>query len=485
LPTLLSIRQVKPGLIFRRDMAEAKQPWRKRLSAAKVSILSGLIIVLGIAGLASWLVSGTRQEATRFGLVFIGGLLVSLVVLAGVAWLLLYFLRVFVRLNRTRLPTSLRHGIANLYRPGTHAESILTALGIGVMFTLTVYLVQRSVLSEIIRNSPPGMANVFMLDISEQQRGPMAEMLSHHPAVEGDFELIGTVSANIRSINGTPISEIQNIGPGRRRGLASRRIVTSYDKLPKGITVEEGKWWNGQPAEPQVSLYRNLAKYLNVQPGSVIVWNAFGREIKTRVVAIHTTDPHRLAARIDIIFSPGALAGLPTVYYGAVRAKPTQVATLQRDAYAKFPTVTVLNMADIIERVQEVVEQVTFVIRFISLFAILAGATILASSVAGTRFRRVREVVILKTLGATRGRVARIFSAEFLILGTVAGLMGSILASFFTMVVLTRLMKLQFHFDPLPNLISIVLTALVAAAAGWLASFRILGQKPLEVLRGE
>jgi putative ABC transport system permease protein len=147
--------------------------------------------------------------------------------------------------------------------------------------------------------------------------------------------------------------------------------------------------------------------------------------------------------------------------------------------------VTVINLADIMNRVQEVVNQVGFIIRFISLFAILAGATILASSVAGTRFRRMREVVIFKTLGATRGRIAAIFSAEFLILGIVAGLMGSLLATVFSMVVMKELIKADFHFNLMPNLIAVLLTALIAVAAGWVASFRILGQKPLEILRSE
>ena len=104
---------------------------------------------------------------------------------------------------------------------------------------------------------------------------------------------------------------------------------------------------------------------------------------------------------------------------------------------------------------------------------------------AGTRFRRVREVVILKTLGAMRRRVARIFSVEFLILGAVAGLMGSLLASGFSGLILTRFFEGKFHVDILPVAAAIALTALVANAAGWLASFRILGQKPLEVLREE
>src|ERR1019366_6435211 len=118
-------------------------------------------------------------------------------------------------------------------------------------------------------------------------------------------------------------------------------------------------------------------------------------------------------------------------------------------------------------------------------FTIVAGAIILASSVAGTRFGRVREVVILKTLGATRRRVAGIFSMEFLVLGAAAGLLGSALATGFTALVVKRLLKADFHFDRAADLFSIALTALVAVAAGWLASYRILGQKPLEGLRDE
>jgi putative ABC transport system permease protein len=132
-----------------------------------------------------------------------------------------------------------------------------------------------------------------------------------------------------------------------------------------------------------------------------------------------------------------------------------------------------------------VVNQIALVIRFISTFAILAGAIILASSVAGTRFRRIREVVILKTLGATRWRVSKIFSVEFLVLGAVAGIMGSLLANGFASLLLKRMLQAEPSFQIVPSLICILITALIANAAGWMASFRILGQKPLQVLREE
>jgi putative ABC transport system permease protein len=181
------------------------------------------------------------------------------------------------------------------------------------------------------------------------------------------------------------------------------------------------------------------------------------------------------------IFNPAALASFPATYYGGVRMKPPAVGAMQRAVFAKYPTVTVVNVADALAIVQQVIDQIALVIRFLSAFAILAGAVILAASVAGTRFRRVREVVILKTLGGTRKHVRRIFSIEFLTLGAVAGLMGAVLAAGFA----SRLLDSAFQLDWRPIAAAVLLTALLANLSGWVASFRIMGQKPLEVLRHE
>jgi putative ABC transport system permease protein len=212
---------------------------------------------------------------------------------------------------------------------------------------------------------------------------------------------------------------------------------------------------------------------------------AAGRIFGARVVAIHQTEAIRVSAANEFVFNTPTLAGLPVIFYGGVRMKPATVAALQRNSFEKFPTVTVVNVADALEIVQQVVDQIALVIRFLSGFAIVAGAVILAASIAGTRFRRVREVVILKTLGATRRHVSRIFSVEFITLGAVAGLMGALLAAIFSSLVLKRLLGAHFHFDPKATGLAIVLTAALANLSGWLASFRILGQKPLEVLRDE
>lgn len=157
----------------------------------------------------------------------------------------------------------------------------------------------------------------------------------------------------------------------------------------------------------------------------------------------------------------------------------------QREAYAKFPTVSVVNAADVLAIVQEVVDQVSMLVRFIAAFAIAAGVIILMATVAGTRFRRMREAAVLKTLGARRRQLLGIFSVEFLVLGLVAGLMGGLLATAFSRLLMTRLLDAEFRVEWLPNAVTVVLVGALSLIAGWLASARVLPQKPLQVLRDE
>ncbi|MBI2680310.1 MAG: FtsX-like permease family protein [Candidatus Solibacter usitatus] len=483
LPPLLGIKRIRPGVIFRREMAESKPKWRERLRDQRSSIVAGACILAGIGLIAGWLTIGPPRDAVRTGLYFTGALMASLAVLSTVAWLLLHGVRAFVRRSPWKLPATLRHGIANLYRPGNHAQAALVALGIGVMFTLTVYLVQRGMLTQMFKSTPPGMPNVFLLDITAQERDAMLALLHSQKGVVGQPEVVGTVQAKLVTIDNTPIENIPLQGWGKR--FQHPRSVTSAAEKPVYADVIEGAWWDPKKpaAEPEVAVSEEGAHALKLHPGAHLTWTVAGRTITARVACIQRIDSIHMNGRIEFIFRQGMLDGLPVIYYGSVRMEPRAVAALQRASYERFPTVTVINVADVLEIVQQVVDQIALVVRFISAFAILAGAVILASSVAGTRFRRVREVVILKTLGATRGRVAGIFSVEFLVLGTVAGIMGSVLASAFSALVLKRLLDAEFHLDLLPNLICIVATGLIANIAGWLASFRILGQKPLEVLR--
>ena len=479
IPPLLAIRGIRPAMILRRDMPEARPPWYKRAGQTKAALGAAGLILGGIGLLAAWL-----SDSPRVGGYFAGALGVSLILLAAVAAVLLRGVREFVGRSPWKIPALARQGLANLYRQGNQAQAILVALGLGVMFTLSVYLVQNSLVKEIIATAPPEMPNVFLVGVTEAQTGPVKELIAAQPGVLAAPVLGPAVAARLVSIDGVPVAEHQE-GDGIRRRFTNTRSVTWEAEKPSDVTVLQGAWWAQGTKQPVVSIEEEAAKTLEIGVGNQIELSASGRTIHARVVAIHRVDAMRATPSAEFVFNPEALAGLPVVFYGGVRMQPSSVGALQRAVFAKFPTITVVNIADALAIAQQVVDQIALVIRFLSGFAILAGAIILAASVAGTRFRRVREVVILKTLGATRRRVQRVFSIEFTALGGVAGLLGAGLAAAFSSLVLKRLLNAKFQIDLPATGVAIVGTAVLANLSGWLASFRILKQKPLEILREE
>jgi putative ABC transport system permease protein len=475
---LLRIRSIRPGMILRRDMAEKSLPWWKRWLGSKAALGVAATILVGLGLISSWL------SDARIGAFFVGGLMGSLAILSLVAWLLLKGLRLFLRKTTLVLPSTLRHGIANLYRPGNQAQTVLVALGVGVTFILTIYLVQNQLIRQLVSSAPPGMPNVFLIDITPELKDGVVKLVSEQPGVEGRrMEITPAVSARMTRINGVELKTMDLKGWGRR--FLQTRTVGFSKTQPEGFEVYQGKWWTAADTDGFVGVAEDAAKILNIGPGAVLDFEAAGRPFRATVVALFRTEGFRMGAMSEFVFTPKTLEGMPAIYYGGARVESSKVALLQKAAYEKYPTVTVINIAEALAIIQEVVDQAALVIRFLSVFAILAGIIVLASSVAGSRFRRIREVVILKTLGGTRRRIANIFSIEFLVLGAVAGLMGGILGSGFSAFMLRRVWEADSGFAVIPVLIAVTLTALLANAAGWLASARILGQKPLEVLRDE
>jgi len=477
LPPLLSIRQVRPALIFRREMAESRPAWRQWVGEMRAPIAAGAIIVLGIGSIAAWL-----AQSLRMGVYFASALLASLAALSAVAWLLLRGLRWMRERAPRAIQAEIRHGLANLYRPGNHAGAVLVAMGVGVMFTLTVYLVQQGLVNEMVKSAPPGLPNVYLIDITPSQHDAVMKLLKEQPGIAEAPDMIGTVAARIVTIDGQPL---QRDLKGFARRYLRTAAVTSVGEQPPYTQVTEGRWWTGRPAEPELAVADEAARALGIHVGSRVEWSTPSRHFTSRVVAIQKTESVRLNARVEFVFSPGVLDGLPTIYYASVRSRPDLVGQLQTVIYRRFPTITVVNVADVLRIIQDVVNQIAVVVRLISGFALLAGAIILASSVAGQRFRRIREVVVMKTLGATRKSIAGVFSVEFLILGLVAGLMGAIMASVFAALVLKRMMNATPQINWTAGLACVAITAAIAVAAGWAASFQILGRKPLEILREE
>ena len=227
-----------------------------------------------------------------------------------------------------------------------------------------------------------------------------------------------------------------------------------------------------------------VAQRIAVGVGSSVELELGGIAHNLRVSAIYKSDGQNLGSRVPFVIPSGLAKDLATTWYGGVHLDPKQVGSMERSFFATFPTVTVINIADVLDRIESLVDQITLVVRVLAGFSILAGLMILASSIASTRFRRMQEAVVLKTLGATRMRIVRTFSVEFSVLGLLAGVVGVIFANLLTRILLHRL-EAEFVIQWEATAIALVGTSVLATATGWLASYRILGLRPLEVLRDE
>ena len=304
----------------------------------------------------------------------------------------------------------------------------------------------------------------------------------HQPGVTQALDLMPGIMGRFVSLNGKTVEQLKD--KHYPRYLLQSAELSWSDAPPAGDKITQGKWWTDGSAQ-EIAIGEGAARRLDLGVGSQVELETASSGVhKLKVAAMYKADGEHMGARIPFVLPSGQLKNDVATWYGGAHLDPRQIPTMERAFFLAYPTVTVINIADVLTRIETVVDQITFVIRFLAGFSIFAGLTILASSIASTRFRRMREAVVFKTLGATRMRIVRTFSVEFSVLGLLAGLVGVIFANLLTRVLLHR-MQVGFHIEWPAAGVALVGTAILATATGWIASYRILGLRPLEVLREE
>jgi putative ABC transport system permease protein len=433
-------------------------------------------LLLPLIGIA-WALSDSATVGVTFGIAFAA----TLVVLLLLAAVTLSGLRVFLNWTRLRLPSSLRHGLANLYRPGNQSAPVLAALGLGVMLILAVYLIQAGLLRDLRETASPMLPNVFLADVRTDEVQGLQALFAGQPGMRQKLDMMPVVAGRFVSINGTPVEQMK--GQHFPLRMLESAELSWADAPPEGDKVLEGAWWKDAQAA-EIAVGQGVATRLKLSVGTPVELEMEGTTRALKVGVIYRADGQHLGARVSFVVPSGLIAAEPSTWYGGAHLDPKQVGALERALFAQYPTVTVINVADVLDRIDSVVNQITFVVRLLAGFSILAGLMILASSIASTRFRRMREAVVLKTLGATRTRIVGTFNVEFSVLGLLAGAVGVVFANALTQVLLKRL-DVPYHLQWNATLIALVGTAVLAMATGWIASYRILGLRPLEVLREE
>lgn len=493
---LLTIRHVRPALIFRRDIAAGDEStvrlwhdWQGTLRRLLVledrtRLMTAVAIVTGLVGLSIW-----QAGSWRIGLLFLGGLAVAVLLLLVAAHALVKAIRL-LPLPRV---VSVRQAVGNLQRPGSQAVGVIMAIGIGVMVIVTVGVLERSLIRQIGENRPTDAPTFFFIDIQPDQVSGFSQLI-HQQTGNLSPLLTPLVRSRLHAINGQPVKAEEESAKSddkeekRKAWYLSREYVLTFaDQLPKDNRLTKGEWWKpGQSfAKPLVSVEEDAAKNLGLDIGSTVDLEIQGATITAEVSSIRKVDWGNFSTNFYMILSPGSLDGAPFTYVATVRVPPEQEVPLQQVVVAAFPNVTAINIGDVVDSFARILDRLSLAIRAVALFCVLAGSLVMAAALAATRYRRLYESVILKALGATRGLIARSFATEYLLMGLVAGLIGTLLASALSWAVLRYIFELPWTLQPTVLAAGLILTLFLTLMVGFLSTFRILGQRPLAVLRHE
>jgi putative ABC transport system permease protein len=475
LPPLWLVRSVPPARVFRRavEAAPGAVSWRRR-AAAQWPLASGLLLI-GL--LALWEVNNPRMAG-----IFVAGLAGTALVLALAAQALLAALR---RLPRPK-GFILRQGLSALYRPGNQTAAVVVSLGLGMLLMLAVFLIQQDLLRQVRRSSAPEQPNLFFLDIQPDQRETFARTVAESglPAPE----LIPVVRGRIAALNGRPL-ELESLPENspRRRILSFEYAFTYRGALVSGETVVEGRFApDPAVAGAQVSVADWWIRETGLKLGDTLTMDVMGVPVPATITSVREVDWANRRANFSFVYLPGVLEAAPHIFVSGVRVADAAARTeLQRRVVGRLPNVTGFDVDNALQIVQRLLDRIALVIEFMAGFSVAVGIVILLGSIATTKYQRIREAVLLKTLGATRAMVALVLGLEYLLLGALSGLVGAAAAGALSYGLVTWVFAGRWDFAPASYLTAWGLAAALVTATGLASSTDVLMRKPLEVLREE
>ena len=482
---LAGIRRVKP-LSLLRDQTEvvaADGPtgwtvWLRR-QWARVDGLQALAAVASIglfAGLAAW-----QAGSWRVGGFVSGGFLVVAVTLVGVGAL---FVRLVQPLSRVHW-FPLRHAVIGLGRPGHQTRVILVTVGLGCFFILATHLVERMLSARLSLDLRPDAPDLFLVDVLGDQK-PGVQALLESRVKAGSARLLPVARARVAGVTGRVVN-LDSVEAVRERGGLSREFVITWrDHLSANEKIVEGAFWDSPTTgEPEVSIEAGM-RQRDLRLGDRIRFDVLGRTIVAKVTSVREVDwDNPREGGFIFVFRPGPLDRSPHGYLGIARGPetPAERARLQRDLVASWPNVSVIDVREVIATIRRVVGMAALGIRIVGSVALICGLTILVGAVAMTKFQRLREVALLKTLGATSRTIMALLAIEYAGLGLIAGLVGALGALGLSYALARWVMDVPWQAAPGTTALGVVLTGAIVAVVGVVANLDVLRRKPLTVLR--
>jgi putative ABC transport system permease protein len=471
---LLTIRRISPLKAIRSSYEPlVRDPWRYAAFAG---------IVLFVMGFA-WLQLRTFSNAVFFTL----GIGVAFGILAAFAQFIIFLVRRFLPVRSSFI---WRHGLSNLYRPNNQTLILVITIGLGSMLITTLMLTQRLLLDKVkITSSGANRPNMVIFDIQEEQVNQVKELTEAN-----GLPFLGSVpivTMRLHSLRNQSVDVLKNDTTQKlSEGLLTREFRVTYrDTLIDSETLVDGKWM-GKVNNPGDSIFisvdKNIAASLKLELGDAMVWNVQGALITTYIGSFREVDFQRVQTNFLVLFPEGVLENAPKFFVQLTRFdEAEQSARFQQALVGRFPNVSVIDLNLVIETIENILDKVSFVIRFMALFSIITGIVVLIGSVIISKYQRIQESVLLRTIGASRKQIAGINAVEYFLLGSLSAFTG-ILLSLPASWLLARFTFETLLLPPLlPLLIGFVVITGLTMLIGLLNSREVVNKPPLEILRKE
>ncbi len=478
LPPLLKFRRVSPLLVLRASV-ESEFP------SARRDPVVWLIYALIAAGITAFAVY--QAETWKRGLLFAAALGLAIAIFAGAAKLVMIGLREWFP---HRASFALRQGLANLYRPDNRTLLLTVSLGLGTFLLLNLYLTRDLLLTQFSSIDRGDRPNIFFFDIQSDQKEPVEALVHslHYPIIQE----APIVTMRLAGIKGRKTSDIladpQHKIPDWE--LEREYRSTYREQLSETEKITDGRWIGRMDYKPgdivPISLDREIAKDFEAKIGDELVFDVQGVPIKTRIASLREVDWKRFQTNFFVVFPAGVLESAPGFHVLVSRVPtPADSGRLQNAIVAKFPNVAALDLSSVIQTVEGILNKVALVIRIMSLFTVGAGLIVLASTIWSGRYQRLKESILLRTLGASRAQIRKVLCAEYFFLGVLASVTGIFLALLSSGALAIFVFKLAYAPSIGPLLTAVIAVPALTVLIGLAASRGVGNAPPLAILRAE
>lgn len=471
---LISVRFVPPLTVLRADFESARV-----FSRARIVVIT-LIVLFPILSAAY------QTESFIYGLSFAAGIIVALGFLALVAIGILFLARKFFPTNATFV---LRHALSNLFRPNNQTQALLVTIGLGAFIIATLNIIQNSLLSQVAFTGNENQSNTILFDIQPSQKDGVVELMKAQNLPVN--QLVPIVTCRLSQVKGKTIDSLQrdtsdhipNWALTREYRVTYRDSLHHSEELIKGDlhylkkNANDSVW---------VTISEGMHESLEVDINDSVVFDVQGVPIQAKIAGIRKVDWPKDPPNFIFVFPNGVLEAAPQIWVATTKIDDQQVANrFQTELVMNFANVSLIDLRLVLSTINELFGKVSLIIRFLALFSIITGLVVLAGAVMNSKFARVRENALLRTVGARTRQIVRITLIEYAYLGLFSALTGIIL-SFISGFLLTR-----FFFDVgfSANYLQLFLiglgVTLMTIVIGWWNSREVITTPPLQVLRRE